>query len=333
MILRLTSLILCMLFPFLLSAIGKVKERHIESMLCALYLDSFTKLTPKQGKWLEEQTCSVRELKKNIRNKKRLKEELLQVKKIGERLSTKPLARRIAIPGIKKPIYPFSIDEVVCPRQRYLVSSSPRSDSLSLFWQAIVNNNVSLIVTLVSPFEENKEYCTSFWNQEYFPLLADNWAIRPVAQKALTKKKSPEKPGQLILRSFVATNPITGESRSIKQIHYLNWPDLKRPNLSLLQQCISLAIQLNPDRNQPILVHCAEGFGRSGTFVAAHSLAKEFHDSTCALTPKKTIVNLPERVLLLRTQRPKLISTTGQYKTVYESIRRSFRLHSRSRKS
>jgi len=109
------------------------------------------------------------------------------------------------------------------------------------------------------------------------------------------------------------------EKRNVVQIQYTGWPDHGVPTDE--EEFIKLTERVdsyNPN-NKPMLVHCSAGVGRSGTFCAIHSYVrylKKFWAEKSDLPD----INVPQRLIELRKDRPKMIQTKEQYEFVYRAI-------------
>ncbi|XP_044068650.1 tyrosine-protein phosphatase non-receptor type 22 isoform X2 [Siniperca chuatsi] len=106
-------------------------------------------------------------------------------------------------------------------------------------------------------------------------------------------------------------------SRTLKQLHYVNWPDHGVPDsippiLEMLHEMRSN--QAHDDI--PICIHCSAGCGRTGALCVI--------DYTWNLLKKQMITpdfNIYDLVQNMRTQRPSLVQTKEQYELVYRTIK------------
>lgn len=295
----------------------------IENRLSNLLLEEMATLSLTERKWISKQAITAQKLSSKAKRSLNVKEEWERVAKISKKLSSihqepdgiqpvKQQEERTSLPV-------FFPSHVASSAQWYIISESPRKETLKAFWNTILDNDVRLIVTLVSPLEEGKDHLSPFWQSENVPFSLGDWHIEMVGE-GLVEKSQKEPKQQLISRLFKAQNSKNKETRCFQQLHYINWPDLGRPDPQLLERLISLSIQLNPDRDSPLFVHCAAGLGRSGTFVTAHALSKEIWDAHDRFDYKKTSINISEKLVFLRMQRPSLVSTSGQYESIYHTV-------------
>ncbi len=214
------------------------------------------------------------------------------------------------------PHFYINSNDVYTPYQRYMVCQGPLDTTVNDFWKAVLHNNSQIIVTLVMAIENGKDKCASYWT---YPIIqCEDWTITLHATESIAKS-SLIPSHQIVIRTFIAQN--AHEKRIIKQIHYENWPDGKIPELELFIKLLDIVDLHTSDKDFPITVHCSAGIGRSGTFVAAHSLRKEIRQYTLTAQNKKPLlINIPKAIFLLRCQRVGLVGSSGQYQTVYQAI-------------
>jgi len=109
------------------------------------------------------------------------------------------------------------------------------------------------------------------------------------------------------------TEPEGVEIRHVVQIHCTKWPDIGVPNsCEEMVELISEVDQHKKGLNDPILVHCSAGIGRTGTFVAIHSsLHREKFGQE---------IDVKSLVLHLRSQRVGMVQSTDQYMFIYKVL-------------
>lgn len=210
------------------------------------------------------------------------------------------------------PNFYINANDVLTPAQNYMVTQGPLDTTVKDFWKAILHKNSRVIVTLVMAVEEGKDKCASYWTIP--ELTCDDWTITLVQEEHLANSNLIES-HRIIVRTFLAKN--SHEERKIKQVHYENWPDGRIPDLDLFVKLLDVVDSIEDNPEAPITVHCSAGIGRSGTFVAAHSLRKEMRQ---AKHNDPLIINIPKAIFHLRCQRMGLVACTSQYKIVYQAL-------------
>merc|ERR1719312_1445057 len=71
-----------------------------------------------------------------------------------------------------------------------------------------------------------------------------------------------------LVRSLYLKNSQTGETRTVTQFHFLSWPDSNIPTST--KAILEFRRKVNKSyrgRSCPMIVHCSDGVGRSGTYV------------------------------------------------------------------
>ncbi|CAF1627230.1 unnamed protein product, partial [Adineta ricciae] len=116
------------------------------------------------------------------------------------------------------------------------------------------------------------------------------------------------------IRRFVLLNPIeSSETLTIKQFHFLSWPDhdgltLPTPLLDFWQRFRNNC----KTSTSPILVHCSAGVGRSGTFIALDALLE--------MSIYEDTIDILEFTHRMRQNRVYMIQTVGQYVFLYRAL-------------
>ena len=107
-----------------------------------------------------------------------------------------------------------------------------------------------------------------------------------------------------------------GETRSIVQFHYTSWPLSAQPDnahLLLFRRHVSSYLQSDTCSGEwPALVHCHDGGGRSGTFLAL--------EANLSMAESRGLVDILGTVKWLHHQRAKLVSHPGNYRLIYDIL-------------
>eukprot|EP01125_Pyxidicula_operculata_P007036 TRINITY_DN2407_c0_g2_i1.p1 TRINITY_DN2407_c0_g2~~TRINITY_DN2407_c0_g2_i1.p1 ORF type:complete len:647 (-),score=204.38 TRINITY_DN2407_c0_g2_i1:1509-3449(-) len=109
-------------------------------------------------------------------------------------------------------------------------------------------------------------------------------------------------------------SPIDGqEVREIIQIQCTEWPDNGVPkSTQVMKDLIVNVDNCKKSIDQPIVVHCSAGIGRTGAFVAVHSCIQKHLNGEP--------FDIKESVRTIRTQRKGMIKSKEQYMFVYAVI-------------
>lgn len=214
------------------------------------------------------------------------------------------------------PNFYINANDVLTPVQSYMVTQGPLDTTITDFWKAILHKNSSVIVTLVMAVEDGKDKCASYWTIP--ELECDGWKLTLQQEQHIASSKLIPS-HRIVVREFTAKN--ASETRSIKQVHYENWPDGRIPDLDLFVKLLDVVDGIADNPQAPITVHCSAGIGRSGTFVAAHSLRKEMRQANeCAMNQDPVLINIPKAIFHLRCQRMGMVGSTSQFRIVYQAL-------------
>jgi len=206
----------------------------------------------------------------------------------------------------------ISASDVLTPEQGYIVGEMPIASTEDAFWRAIVETDARTIVALVTPTD------AAYWDDSRFPKKVHRWTIEKISEKEIAK--SPFFPShRIVQRLFKLSDSDRNEGRIVTHLHYENWPDHDAPEATLFHWLLALVDTVHPESCYPIFVHCAAGIGRSGTFVAAHSLRKDIQQ----LKDRNSLhyVSIARRILEIRMQRKHLLGNPIQLRAVVEAVR------------
>ena len=71
------------------------------------------------------------------------------------------------------------------------------------------------------------------------------------------------------------------DGKDIRRVTHLQtkkWADLTAPEDTKIMLDMVQAVRAISRANEPILVHCSAGVGRTGTFIAVYKLIEDFYD-------------------------------------------------------
>ncbi|PIC37606.1 hypothetical protein B9Z55_016176 [Caenorhabditis nigoni] len=203
-------------------------------------------------------------------------------------------------------------------KTNFIAAQAPLELTLGEWWQMIDEHNVHLVVMLCKLIELNKVKCERYWPDtigevEMFGLL----------EVTLEEEKHfPD--DEYLLRVFKMENPSTGETRTVRQLHYREWPDHGCPSgekqlLKMIDHMEELHDQYSPE--SPILVHCSAGVGRTGTIIAINYIREQMKAQSL------TEIDIFGLVIALRRQRASMVQTQDQYQFVHRCIASYCRKH------
>ncbi|XP_048097688.1 tyrosine-protein phosphatase non-receptor type 22 isoform X1 [Alosa alosa] len=201
----------------------------------------------------------------------------------------------------------------VSGQKAYIATQGPLPHTVLDYWRMLWQYNVQVVVMACREFEMGRQKCERYWPANTEDLF--------VCEPFIVKCVSEENKGDYITRVLNVT--YQSASRTIRQLHYMNWPDHGVPDsippiLELLQEMRGY----QDHEDIPICIHCSAGCGRTGALCAI--------DYTWNLLKRQCIpenFSIFDLVQDMRTQRPSVVQTKEQYALVYRAVRFLFEHH------
>ena len=197
-------------------------------------------------------------------------------------------------------------------RRAFIATQGPLEHTVPQFWSMVVSTRASLIVMLTNLYEDGKEMCAHYWPTSTEMLTIKNLQVSFVDELELGKFKQ---------REYLVSSG--SQKHQVLQLHIPNWSiDGTSPEygdiLQLVKHTSRLQRSISADR--PVIVHCNDGIGRTGTFISIYlNLEQMVHEG---------VVDIFQTVKGVRVQRPGMVSSLKQYmychKTVLEAINKEF---------
>jgi len=113
-------------------------------------------------------------------------------------------------------------------------------------------------------------------------------------------------------------------SHDVTHLHFTAWPDRGVPSPE--EDFIALsdrADEANAENN-PIVVHCSAGVGRTGTFCAIRSYIRYIRDYVNANRALPRI-SIPQFIVTMRRERMSMVQSWEQYEFCYKTIFKEFK--------
>ncbi len=164
----------------------------------------------------------------------------------------------------------------------WIVTQGPMDSTVEDFWRLIWQEDTRLIVMLTKTFEVVRLMCTQYW-----PLHANSsgdkygaFTVQLVKEdtyahykvRRLRIKHRPRRPQNDEKEDGDVKNEGVGNevTREVTQFHYTSWPLSAKPDMTSLLQFRKLVVSHMDKTSQfgPPLIHCHDGGGRSGTYLA-----------------------------------------------------------------
>ncbi len=191
-----------------------------------------------------------------------------------------------------------------------------------MVWQE--TTEVAVIVMLTQISEAGHEKCF-----QYFPadtiddILIDNEVDGFKAQIRLLELTTDESE-RITTRKLLMT--VKDESRIIWHLAFSGWPDFGVPedgDRLALFELLKMSTEKNGLPENPRIVHCSAGVGRSGTFIALDHLLAEL-DAGAVTTTEDEDDMIFNTVNKLREQRMMMVQSDAQFLFLYDVLKNRF---------
>lgn len=141
----------------------------------------------------------------------------------------------------------------------YIAAQGPLSSTIPDYWQMVWEQGCVAIVMLTPLVEEGVNQCARYWPDEGSSSYHD-FEIHLVSEHIWCE--------DYLVRSLYVKNLKNGDTRTVTQFHFLSWPNDSIPmSLKPLLELRRKVTKCYKGHNSPILVHCSDGVGRTGTYI------------------------------------------------------------------
>ncbi|XP_069482053.1 receptor-type tyrosine-protein phosphatase delta isoform X18 [Ambystoma mexicanum] len=189
-------------------------------------------------------------------------------------------------------------------QKAYIATQGPLAETTEDFWRMLWEHNSTIVVMLTKLREMGREKCHQYWPAERSARY-QYFVVDPMAEYNMP---------QYILREFKVTDARDGQSRTVRQFQFTDWPEQGVPKSG--EGFIDFIGQVHKTKEQfgqdgPISVHCSAGVGRSGVFITLSIVLERMR--------YEGVVDIFQTVKMLRTQRPAMVQTEDQYQFCYRA--------------
>nr|XP_044990609.1 receptor-type tyrosine-protein phosphatase S isoform X16 [Jaculus jaculus] len=189
-------------------------------------------------------------------------------------------------------------------QKAYIATQGPLAETTEDFWRMLWENNSTIVVMLTKLREMGREKCHQYWPAERSARY-QYFVVDPMAEYNMP---------QYILREFKVTDARDGQSRTVRQFQFTDWPEQGVPKSG--EGFIDFIGQVHKTKEQfgqdgPISVHCSAGVGRTGVFITLSIVLERMR--------YEGVVDIFQTVKVLRTQRPAMVQTEDEYQFCYQA--------------
>ncbi|KAI1504106.1 phosphatases II [Biscogniauxia marginata] len=224
------------------------------------------------------------------------------------------------------------------PPLRYIAMQGPKAITTGHVWRMITEQlkSPAVIVMLTDVYEGGSEKCFP-----YFPRDVDDGPIEIGEEekfgdgfRAQVTCESVEERAEGAIQMRKINIHVEGreEDMTVWHLLYRKWPDFGVPALQDIDsffELMRLSREKNASEDNPRIIHCSAGVGRSGTFIALEHLMREVDSGDLEhydqLNPSGTNEDLVfATVNALREQRKQMVQADSQYLFIYQVLRKQW---------
>uniref|UniRef100_A0A8C0H2P1 Protein tyrosine phosphatase receptor type N2 n=1 Tax=Chelonoidis abingdonii TaxID=106734 RepID=A0A8C0H2P1_CHEAB len=172
---------------------------------------------------------------------------------------------------------------------------------LQMVWE-----NGCVVIVMLTPLTENGvKQCYHYWPDEGSNLY-HIYEVNLVSEHIWCE--------DFLVRSFYLKNLQTNETRTVTQFHFLSWHDQKVP--ASTRSLLDFRRKVNKcyrGRSCPVIVHCSDGAGRSGTYILIDMVLNKMAKGAKEIDIAATLEHL-------RDQRPGMVQTKEQFEFTLTAV-------------
>ncbi|XP_047512029.1 receptor-type tyrosine-protein phosphatase N2 isoform X2 [Pieris napi] len=187
----------------------------------------------------------------------------------------------------------------------YIAATGPMPHTSSDFWQMVWEQGSVVMVMLTRLTENGQQVCHRYWPEEGSELY-HIYEVHLVSEHIWCD--------DYLVRSFYLKNQRTSETRTVTQFHFLSWPENGVP--SSTKALLEFRRKVNKSyrgRSCPIVVHCSDGAGRSGTYCLIDMVLNRMAKGAKEIDIAATLEHI-------RDQRPRMVATKQQFEFVLMAV-------------
>ncbi|XP_013180578.1 PREDICTED: receptor-type tyrosine-protein phosphatase N2-like isoform X3 [Papilio xuthus] len=187
----------------------------------------------------------------------------------------------------------------------YIAAAGPLAHTAPDFWQLVWEQGSVVMVMLTRLTENGQQLCHRYWPEEGSELY-HIYEVHLVSEHIWCD--------DYLVRSFYLKNQRTGETRTVTQFHFLSWPENGVP--ASTKALLEFRRKVNKSyrgRSCPIVVHCSDGAGRTGTYCLIDMVLNRMAKGAKEIDIAATLEHI-------RDQRPRTVATKQQFEFVLMAV-------------
>ncbi|CAG4986937.1 unnamed protein product [Colias eurytheme] len=204
------------------------------------------------------------------------------------------------------------IDSILKPNA-YIVTQGPTEETVVSFWRMIWQERAAAIVMLTKTFDFIKVMCVQYW-----PASKDKDETYGDISVGIVQEEELANFHIRTFRLYKTEKDVVVEERFLLQFHYTQWHSHTCPfGNALLEfrrrvRAVVGRRLVSSSATGPMVVHCNDGGGRSGVYLAV--------DANLELAEEEDCFDVFGYLKKLRQSRKGLIENEEQYKFVYDTL-------------
>ena len=187
-----------------------------------------------------------------------------------------------------------------------IATQCPLESTSQDFWEMILENKTTIIITLCNLIENGKVKCHQYWPDKLKQF--DNFSIILIKESLVMKN--------LVERIFSVTNG--NQNHIVTQLHFQGWPDHSVPLIDEMMIHYDYMFPKVKTGNN-VVIHCSAGIGRTGTFISSFliwdSIFYPKESKSKSTTLKVSVFNT---VLKVKESRCFSVENETQYTFIYK---------------
>jgi len=197
------------------------------------------------------------------------------------------------------------VDSLVQPKA-YIVTQGPTESTMPDFWRMVWQERASCIVMVTRTFDFIRVMCVQYW-----PAAKNREEVYGGVGVTV---ETEEQLANFMIRTIRLRKD--GEERKVIQFHYTEWPCHSNPFSNALlefRRRVRQVMNQHPEtQDGPVIVHCNDGAGRSGVYIAI--------DANIELCEEDGVFDVYGYLKKIRGLRRGLVETLDQYKFIYDTL-------------
>ena len=195
----------------------------------------------------------------------------------------------------------------------FISTQGPLPNTIEDFWTMVDQYNSNLVLMLCNLQELGREKCANYWDINKI----GNYTIKSKEIENDNIDKN-----IIVEREITIKNNLTNNEKTITQIHYKGWPDHGAPDIKdSYKDFLYMIKKVDTIKNEnPTVVHCSAGVGRTGTFISIYCLFKEIMSQIKNENLENIHFSVFNMVRKLKEMRLLMVQTNEQYKFIYDFI-------------